>query len=267
MDLVEALKDSARSVGGGQHRLRRALVAFEFALALALLTGGGLALHSFFRMTRVDLGLAHGAAAHVRRARARGRLGPAERMNAFYRELLDRVRARPGVLSASVFGRRALRGGYGRRSRPGSGAGDARTALGRAERRQSRATIETLGIRSCAGATSPTRTASAPAGRAWSTRRSRRTSPASIRSTSGSSSSARPETPAGEPRPSGRSSALRRRAERRPRETLPEIQLPFWQFPWPARAWPSAPRAIPAASSKTLAGVLHAMDPDLPWGT
>ena len=36
----------AFAAGAGRHRARRALVAVEFALALSLLAGGGLAMHS-----------------------------------------------------------------------------------------------------------------------------------------------------------------------------------------------------------------------------
>ena len=41
----------------GRHRLRRVLVIGEFTLALALLAGAGLTIHSFLNLTRVDLGV------------------------------------------------------------------------------------------------------------------------------------------------------------------------------------------------------------------
>ena len=44
-------------MGAGRHRLRRVLVIGEFALALALLAGAGLAIHSFWNLMRVDLGV------------------------------------------------------------------------------------------------------------------------------------------------------------------------------------------------------------------
>jgi putative ABC transport system permease protein len=57
VDPAEALKEGGRSgTGAGRHRLRRLLVIGEFALALALLTGAGLAIHSFWNLTQVDLG-------------------------------------------------------------------------------------------------------------------------------------------------------------------------------------------------------------------
>ena len=41
----------------GRHRLRRILIAGEFALTLTLLAGAGLAIHSFWNLTHVDLGV------------------------------------------------------------------------------------------------------------------------------------------------------------------------------------------------------------------
>ena len=53
----EILKDGGRSSAApSRYRLRRALVAGEFALALSLLAGGGLAVHSLIKLTNVDLG-------------------------------------------------------------------------------------------------------------------------------------------------------------------------------------------------------------------
>src|ERR1700677_4623722 len=58
VDPAEALKEGGRSgTGAGRHRLRRVLVIGEFALALTLLTGPGLATHSFWNLARVDLGI------------------------------------------------------------------------------------------------------------------------------------------------------------------------------------------------------------------
>ena len=56
LNLAETLKEGGRSATSGRHRLRRALVMVEFGLALALLAGGGLAIHSLIKLTRVDLG-------------------------------------------------------------------------------------------------------------------------------------------------------------------------------------------------------------------
>ena len=56
VDPAEALKDGGRSsTGAGSRKLRRLLIMGEFALALSLLAGAGLAIHSFWNLTRVDL--------------------------------------------------------------------------------------------------------------------------------------------------------------------------------------------------------------------
>jgi putative ABC transport system permease protein len=56
LDLNEVLKQGGRAGVAGVG-LRRALVVVEFALALTLLAGGGLALLSFWNLTRLDLGI------------------------------------------------------------------------------------------------------------------------------------------------------------------------------------------------------------------
>ena len=52
--LAEVMKEGGRSVSGGRHGLRRALVVIEFALALTLLSGGGMAVHALTKMMRAD---------------------------------------------------------------------------------------------------------------------------------------------------------------------------------------------------------------------
>jgi putative ABC transport system permease protein len=101
-ELSEALKGGGRSVSGGSDRLRRALVVLEFALALTLLTGGSLAIQSFFNLARVNLGLRTDHLLTFSLPVAEGRLVESDRINSFYQELLERVQAVPGVASASV---------------------------------------------------------------------------------------------------------------------------------------------------------------------
>ncbi len=58
VDLAETFKDGDRgsSDGHSRHRLRSALVASEFALALVLLIGAGLMMRSFAALQRIDPG-------------------------------------------------------------------------------------------------------------------------------------------------------------------------------------------------------------------
>ncbi len=56
VDLAEMLKQGAR-FGGRRTRIQGMLVTAEFALALTLLAGAGMALHSFWLLTAIDIGV------------------------------------------------------------------------------------------------------------------------------------------------------------------------------------------------------------------
>jgi putative ABC transport system permease protein len=103
IDPNETLKDGGRSgTGLGRHRLRKTLVVCEFALALTLLSGAGLALHSLWNLSRVNLGF---QASHLLTF---GLQPPREEpyqsahIIRFYREVLDRIKTLPGVANAEV---------------------------------------------------------------------------------------------------------------------------------------------------------------------
>jgi putative ABC transport system permease protein len=103
VDPAEALKEGGRSgTGAGRHRLRRVLVIGEFALALTLLTGAGLAIHSFWNLTRVDLGVntTHILTFFLPVPDARPK--DPERITAYYQQMLASIKAVPGVLNASA---------------------------------------------------------------------------------------------------------------------------------------------------------------------
>jgi putative ABC transport system permease protein len=103
VDPNDALKEGGRSgTGAGRHRLRRLLVVGEFALALALLTGAGLAIHSFWNLTRINLGVntTHIQTFFLPVPDARPK-DPAQ-IAAYYQQMLASIKAVPGVLDASV---------------------------------------------------------------------------------------------------------------------------------------------------------------------
>jgi putative ABC transport system permease protein len=103
VDPAEALKEGGRSgTGAGRQRLRRVLVIGEFALALTLLTGAGLAIHSFWNLTRVDLGVntTHILTFFLPVPDARPK--DPERITAYYQQMLASINAVPGVLDASA---------------------------------------------------------------------------------------------------------------------------------------------------------------------
>lgn len=102
-DVNETLRSGGRGVGGGfrRARLRGALVVVEVALSLALLVGAGLLMRSFLALSHVELGL---RADHVLVARLplpQDRYKTAAQMTYFYRTLVERLKAQPGVLDAS----------------------------------------------------------------------------------------------------------------------------------------------------------------------
>ena len=74
----------------------------EFALALTLLAGGGMAVSALLRLMNVDLGFRGARTLTFDLPVARGRLATAGEVEGFYRQVLDRTKPVPGVSSASV---------------------------------------------------------------------------------------------------------------------------------------------------------------------
>jgi putative ABC transport system permease protein len=111
MNLNEALKGGGRATAfGGRHGFRRSLVIAEFALALSLLAGGGLALHSLWNVAHVNLGFRSDHILTFSLPVPQGRLTDPQQITAFYGQLLERIRALPGVTSVSVSEGMPLRG-------------------------------------------------------------------------------------------------------------------------------------------------------------
>ena len=103
IDPGETLKEGGRSgVGAGRHRLRQSLVIGEFALALTLLTGAGLAIHSFINLLRVDLGLRTDHVLTFFLPVPDSRPKDPEKIIAYYQQILSRIDAVPGVTSVSA---------------------------------------------------------------------------------------------------------------------------------------------------------------------
>ncbi|MGC2162319.1 MAG: ABC transporter permease [Silvibacterium sp.] len=103
VDPAESLKEGGRSgTGVGRNRLRRALVIGEFALALALLAGAGLAIHSFWNLTRVDLGVRTDHILTFGLSVPDSRPKDPVKIVAYYRQMLASIAAVPGVESVSA---------------------------------------------------------------------------------------------------------------------------------------------------------------------
>lgn len=103
VDPAETLKEGGRSgTGTGRKRLRQALVIGEFTLALSLLAGAGLAIHSFLNLTRVDLGVRTDHVLTFYLPIPDTRSKDPVLIAAHYRQLLASINAVPGVVSSSA---------------------------------------------------------------------------------------------------------------------------------------------------------------------
>lgn len=100
-DVHEALKAGGRGVSSGRSFMRSALVVAEVALSMVLLAGAGLLIRSFSRLAHVDPGF---DAAHVltMQLATGGRFPTDEKFAQFNVQLLERVRAIPGVEAAGT---------------------------------------------------------------------------------------------------------------------------------------------------------------------
>ncbi len=103
IDPSETLKEGGRSgMGAGRHRLRRVLVVGEFTLALTLLAGAGLAIHSFWNMSRVDLGIQTDHILTFFLPVPDARPKDPQQITTYYREILASIASVPGVSHVSA---------------------------------------------------------------------------------------------------------------------------------------------------------------------
>jgi putative ABC transport system permease protein len=102
-DIAEPLKDSGKGVSGGfrRGRLRNALVIVEVALSLVLLVGAGLLMRSFAKLQQVDLGFETGHIFVARLPLPGEGYKSARAKQRFFREVLQRIEALPGVVAVA----------------------------------------------------------------------------------------------------------------------------------------------------------------------
>ena len=97
------LRDGSRgSPGAGRRRISAALVVGEFALALTVLVGAGLAVNSLMRLQRVDAGVRAQNLLIARLSIPEARYDTPEKVDAFFDETMRRVSDIPGVTSTAV---------------------------------------------------------------------------------------------------------------------------------------------------------------------
>ncbi len=103
-DPQSALKGGGRTATGGSGglRLRSALVAAEVGLSGVLLVTGALLMTSFLRVMRAEKGFRAPAVLSAQIQIPRAKYSDDAQSNQFYRRLLERLAAQPGVLSAAI---------------------------------------------------------------------------------------------------------------------------------------------------------------------
>jgi putative ABC transport system permease protein len=115
LDPAETLKEGGRSGSGKiRHRLRQALVVGEFTLALALLAGAGLAIHSFWNLNHVDLGVRTERILTFGLPMNKGMDLKPDQISAYYQQIVRSIESTAGVESASLGTAMPLQGaGFG----------------------------------------------------------------------------------------------------------------------------------------------------------
>ena len=100
-NLNDSLKEGGRQTSGTSHRLRSSLVVFEVALSLVLLVGAGLLARSFLSLLRTDPGFNPDNVLTMNLVLPAAKYKDRPARAAFYHDLVQRVKAQPGVQSAA----------------------------------------------------------------------------------------------------------------------------------------------------------------------
>jgi putative ABC transport system permease protein len=270
LNLSDTLKESARSAfSGGRHRLRRLLVAAQFALALTLLAGGGLAVHSLLRLARLDLGIRTDHVLTFRLPVPWTRLEGEERVLAFYRQMLDRLQAVPGVSSAAVSTGIPLEGTFGMAfdvvGRPPAEGSDRSAA---AFNMVTAGFFETFGVqllkgRALTDADAAGGASVAVVNEAFVRRYLSGLDPLAQRLSVDKLVPG--QTTLGSPVAWQIVGVYRDVRNNGPQNDVrPEIDLPFWQSPWPSTRITVRTSGDPESVKNGVAAVVHSLDPELP---
>jgi putative ABC transport system permease protein len=267
VDPAETLKEGGRSgTGRGRQRLRRVLVAGEFALALALLAGAGLAIHSFFNLTRVDLGVHTDHVLTFGLPVPDSRAKDPEPIVAYYRQILASIRSVPGVSHVTALTGMPLYGaGFGMpftiagqpayndpSQRPGAGFGMVTPDF-----------FQTFGIRLVQGRTftdhdDATSVKVAVVNEEFVKRFLKGMDPLQQRILVEQLIPG--VTKLGPPVPWQIVGVYHNVRSQGLREDYPEIYIPFWQIPWPSAGIAVRTAEDPAAMASSIAAAVHRVD-------
>jgi putative ABC transport system permease protein len=268
---VERLKEGGRSDSGlGRKGLRRSLVVIEFALALTLLAGAGLAIRSFWKLTRVDLGFRQDHLLTFALRLRDDRFARPEQTAVFYRQLLEKIEALPGVYSAAVStGLPVLGTEFGAAfSIAGQPAGDPSARPSAGLTMVTPEYFRTLGIPIASGRSFDEQDVAgglpvAIVNATFVKKYLSNVDPLRQRVVVG-------QLIPGAPRPGppiewqivGVSRDVHNNGVRR--EGFPEISVPFWQSPWPSGRIEVRTSGDPASMSDSISAVVQSVDSDLP---
>jgi putative ABC transport system permease protein len=267
----ETLKEGGRTgTSGGKHRLRRILVVAEFALALTLLAAAGLAMHSFWNVTRVDLGIRKEHVLTFFLPVPPQRFAKVEEIGPYYRQVLEKIHAVPGVVNASASTGTPLEGaGFGMNFSVSSNpVSDPSTRPNSPFSMVTPGYFETYGIRVVQGR-SFTEQDSANGARVAMVNENfvRRYLPGvdPLTQTVSVDQLIPGVTRVGDTVQwqivgvfhNVRGGNLRA-------DDFPEIDVPFWQSPWPAAGIAVRANGDPEALTKSIAAAIHTVDPDVP---
>ncbi len=270
LDLNETLKEGSRSVSGsGRHNLRRTLVILEFSLALTLLAGAGLAIHSFWNLARVDPGFQVDHLITFSLPVPNDKFTQPEQIVTFYRQLLEKIEALPGVNHAEAGEGMPLRGtGFGMpfyiagkpftdpSARPGAGFSMVTPSY-----------FQTFGIQLAQGRSFTEQDVAggipvAMVNETFANRYLKGTNPLTQRVVVEQLIPG--VTKLGPPIEwqivgvyhNVHNGGLRR-------DGFPEIDVPFWQSPWPQASMAVRTAGDPELMIKSIAAAVHSVDPDL----
>ena len=266
VDLNEVLKLGGRTGGGGMRRnALRGLVIAEFALALTLLATGGLALRGFWNLTRIDLGIQTDNLLTFRLPVPAQRLNGPDQTRAYYGQMLEKIRAVPGVTKAAVTtGIPGIGSQFGTRFTIVGQPVNPTTRLRTAVQMVTPDYVDTLGIRMVNGRNlndydTATSVRVATVSEQFVKQYMAGVDPLTQR-ISFQFRAADPTKPL-EWQIVGVYHTLRGAGSR---EEFPEINIPFAQAPWAQASMAIKTSGDPLAITKSVAAAVSSVDPDLP---
>ena len=270
VDPSETLKEGGRTgTGIGRQQVRRALVVGEFALALALLAGAGLAIHSFVNLTRVNLGVRTDHILTFGLPVPESRAKETQPIVAYYRQILASIQSVPGVSHVTAMTGMPLYGaGFGMpftiagqpafndpSQRPGAGFGMVTPDF-----------FQTFGIRLIKGRffTDQDDTASvkvAVVNEEFTKRYLKGKDPLQQRVVVEQLIPG--VTKLGPPIEWQIIGVYHTVRSQGLREDNPEIYIPFWQIPWPSAGIAVRTAEDPTAMTRSIAAAVHSVDPQI----